>query len=596
MNTYVPDITVYIDELKLQNELIPTSTPMTSNLLKNPGFERGELNPWYATKYPNPYEKSELIDIGVDTEARFEGEYGAFIDIKSNRGDWGRIIQKPVEITPGEKLIVEAKLMYEDNLNDGFAEMCLVFLDEEQKYVDFVHKYYYTSDFCDKDEWISAVLPTTTAPSNAKKVMVGFANVKSSRLNIDNVILKYASAIVNPPPTATKLKPASDSISIELGESQEFKVMAEDPDEDVHNNLRIVSWFVDDVWIETDPVDGKSAEARFNYSFEKEGTFYVKATVYNEQMEEASVTWEVNVRATQRNEKILLEKYPLDIGHILISKKLGGSDKIIYQIIVESNKNATSSLYWPEDASVMFSVSKNVYIYYDEIKIEYGYFEDCSRPSDYIPEMEGKGDYQIYYNPSIEEISKKEIKKSFIKQIEGMLPLLGPFLGWFNFLSEAEKSVPLYHWGRWEVIQYDDQNPYIEDKITEPSSKLEIIQRIEGETEEEINSRHGDTIRYSHDAFEDISKKLLKTLQKPEDMIPNYIENGTEGWVNQNTPKSVKFTIPLKLKETTENREIRLWIDSIYYWKPAQSRKKICLILEDLDITGGFEALNHNTA
>jgi formylglycine-generating enzyme required for sulfatase activity/Tol biopolymer transport system component len=275
-----------------------TPTPTTPNLLENTGFESGELDPWYSTKYYDPYKKCDWINIGVDSEAPYEGDYGAYIDIRCSLDAWGRIIQEPVEITPGEQLAVEAKLMYEGDLNDGYAELWLVFLDADKKSLDHVYKKYYESDFGAEDKWLSAVLPATTAPSNAKyvRVMVGLADVKSCRLNIDDVMLKYGSATGNHPPTATKIEPTSDSITIEPGDTQEFKVKAEDVDEDVHNNLHMIQWFVDDIWVETDAADGTSAEVSFSYTFENAGTFSVKATVYDEQMEEASVSWGVNVR------------------------------------------------------------------------------------------------------------------------------------------------------------------------------------------------------------------------------------------------------------------------------------------------------------
>ena len=276
--------------------------PAITILLENPGFESGKLSLWYSTKYSDPYEKCEWIDIGVDREARYEGEYGAFIDIRCSREAWGRIIQEPVEITSGEKLAVEAKLMYEKDLNEGYAELWLVFLDADKKSLDHVYKKYYESDFGEVDKWISAVLPTTTVPSNAKyvRIMVGLADVKSCWLNIDDVILKYGSAIGNHPPTAIRVEPTSDSITIDPGETIEFKVKAEDPDEDVHNNLYRIDWFVNDELKELDSADGKSAEASFSYTFENTGTFSVKATVYDEQMEEASVTWEVSVGQAKR--------------------------------------------------------------------------------------------------------------------------------------------------------------------------------------------------------------------------------------------------------------------------------------------------------
>ena len=299
-----------IDELRIYNRALTESEikalyeqggdTTSSNLLENPGFESGELDPWYSTEYYDPYKKCDWISIGVDSKARYEGEYGAYIDILCSLDAWGRIIQEPVEITPGEKLAVEAKLMYKGDLSDGYAELWLVFLDADKKALDHVYKKYYESDFGAEDKWLSAVLPATTAPSNAKyvRVMVGLADVKSCRLNIDDVMLKSGSAIGNHPPTAIRVEPVPKEVYIDVGDTITFRVKAEDEDEDVHNNLKMIKWFIDGNLGETNPADGTSEEASFTYTFENRGMFSAKATVYDERMEEDSVTWEVNVGVT----------------------------------------------------------------------------------------------------------------------------------------------------------------------------------------------------------------------------------------------------------------------------------------------------------
>jgi len=101
------------------------------------------------------------------------------------------------------------------------------------------------------------------------------------------------TSIENHPPTANRIEPAS-YMSIAIEDTITFQVRAEDPDEDADNNLHMVQWFIDDGWIETDPADGTSEEASFMHTFENSGTYSVKATVYDEQMEEDSIVWEVN--------------------------------------------------------------------------------------------------------------------------------------------------------------------------------------------------------------------------------------------------------------------------------------------------------------
>lgn len=115
--------------------------------------------------------------------------------------------------------------------------------------------------------------------------------------------------IENHPPTVIRVEPTSDSITIEPGDTQEFKVKAEDVDEEEHNNLKMIEWFVDDVRMETGAADGKVAEVCFTHTFEDVGTFTIKATAYDEQMEEASVTWDVNVGVV-----LLLDANCVDIG------------------------------------------------------------------------------------------------------------------------------------------------------------------------------------------------------------------------------------------------------------------------------------------
>ena len=105
----------------------------------------------------------------------------------------------------------------------------------------------------------------------------------------------------NHPPTATRIEPASE-VTIAVEDTIAFLVRAQDLDEDVDKNLHLIQWFIDDDQIERDPADGTREERSFTYTFENPGTFVVKANVYDEQMEEASVTWEVNVRGLGKKE------------------------------------------------------------------------------------------------------------------------------------------------------------------------------------------------------------------------------------------------------------------------------------------------------
>ena len=161
----------------------------TASLLENSDFESGVLYPWYSTSSSTSGEY--YIAIGVDDLAPYEGIYGAYISIYSDQNEWGRIIQEPIEIIPGEKITLEAELMYWFSLDSGYAELYLVFLDSSMNSVGSVYKRYYESDFVEEDNWIHVSL-TTTVPSGAKyaRVMVGLDDVKVCDLNIDNVILQ----------------------------------------------------------------------------------------------------------------------------------------------------------------------------------------------------------------------------------------------------------------------------------------------------------------------------------------------------------------------------------------------------------------------
>jgi len=170
-------------------------TSSADSLLENTGFESGALYPWYST-HSSTSGPDFWVAIGVDDERPYEGEYGAYIDIYSDENEWGRIVQE-IEITPGERLTLEAELMYELDLETGYAELWLVFLDNDMSSVGSVHEEYYKSDFGDENNWIHVALPPTTAPSNAKyvRVMVGLADVENCVLNIDNVILQSEPSI-----------------------------------------------------------------------------------------------------------------------------------------------------------------------------------------------------------------------------------------------------------------------------------------------------------------------------------------------------------------------------------------------------------------
>ena len=123
----------------------------------------------------------------------------------------------------------------------------------------------------------------------------------------------------NHPPTAIRIEPVSEEVSINVGDTITFKVKAEDEDEDVHNNLKMIKWFIGDEAhspeeIRTNPADGTNEEASFSYTFENRGAFSVKATVYDEQMEEDSVAWAVNIGQVPGRYTLKFEGYDFDMA------------------------------------------------------------------------------------------------------------------------------------------------------------------------------------------------------------------------------------------------------------------------------------------
>jgi hypothetical protein len=101
---------------------------------------------------------------------------------------------------------------------------------------------------------------------------------------------------LNTPPTALRIDPSDEIVELTgVGNTITFKVQASDEDTNPDMDLRMIKWYVDNKWKETDPADGTSSIDEFTYTFEELKTYYVKATVYDEEMEKSSVTWKVVV-------------------------------------------------------------------------------------------------------------------------------------------------------------------------------------------------------------------------------------------------------------------------------------------------------------
>ena len=154
----------------------------------------------------------------------------------------------------------------------------------------------------------------------------------------------YFAPPKNHPPTAIRMEPEFKEVSINFGDTITFRVKAEDEDAEVHNNLHMVQWFVDDIWMETDPANGTSEEANFTYTFENERTFTVNATVYDEQMEEASVIWEVNVGEASETYRLEFEAYDFDIkSEVIMILKYGESVNLLEFLPSDDDSNANEN-------------------------------------------------------------------------------------------------------------------------------------------------------------------------------------------------------------------------------------------------------------
>jgi hypothetical protein len=125
----------------------------------------------------------------------------------------------------------------------------------------------------------------------------------------------------NHPPTATRIEPASEEVSVNVGDEITFKIRAEDEDGDLH----MVQWEVNGVYQKTDSLatlnePNLEASADFSSVFEESST--VKAIVYDEQMEEASITWEVNVANVLTPTKMSLQLHAAGFSNIAEAKVL----------------------------------------------------------------------------------------------------------------------------------------------------------------------------------------------------------------------------------------------------------------------------------
>jgi internalin A len=207
---------------------------------------------------------------------------------------------------------------------------------------------------------------------------------------------------------------------------------------------------------------------------------------------------------------------PVGKAHIKITKQSDGLKGYIYKILIE-DANQEPPLFVPNEIVTTFSVDNNVYIVYDDIKIQY---------------KTAIGNYASYKpNPCNTKFL------NIIKSVEGLHPAIGVLWSFYDIFSSSESYFgeclnPSFNWG--VIISADENKIYKKDYL--PSSgKIEknIINSVIGMDEEERNNRHVETLVYSADP-------ILEMI------APS---------------RSIIVTIPVKPKDIKIDGDIRVWID-----------------------------------
>jgi len=258
---------------------------------------------------------------------------------------------------------------------------------------------------------------------------------------------------------------------------------------------------------------------------------------------------------------VILDKTPSDNIHnkihINIIKNSDESQKVTYEIVVETRNLVSSDVnydkdhmvynlgYEPSEVSLYYSVNDNVYICYDKIKTEF--------------KRKNEDNYNTY-EPDVNAFCSGNVIEGGIKEIIG---LFLPGFGVFTYASETAKCLPEYSWWCKNVIKYEtaDQTADYSDSVPEP----DIFKAIEGNNEEERNSRRIHSIQFTRTA-------LVGTTLNPLVKV-----------------SAVRFTIPLKIKNPDEISDFRLWISSFDPQGP-----KCGVYLEDPQISNFKPANNEN--
>ena len=206
-------------------------------------------------------------------------------------------------------------------------------------------------------------------------------------------------------------------------------------------------------------------------------------------------------------------------AHIKITKNPDADlTGYIYKITIEDDPEQAG--FTPKDIVATFSVDNNVYIKYDDMKIQYSLYDVTTRKRNYM-------DYKP--NPCDEN------GRDLVNALAGLTPQ-GIILNFYDIAKSGTELIgclnDVYDWSADLSV---DGNKIVkpEELQKEELDKYKIINKVMGADEKERNNRHVETIVYSKDP-------------KSDQTVP---------------PRSVVITIPVRPKDRTVNSDIKMWID-----------------------------------
>ena len=263
-------------------------------------------------------------------------------------------------------------------------------------------------------------------------------------------------------------------------------------------------------------------------------------------------------------------------GQISMSKIHLDPAEIDYQIVLESSDLSSKEAYLPNTITVTYSINNNVYICYDRIKI------DC------LDSISGSGERNYAQSYIDDQASKdwlcdKKKRWDTAVSLLGLIPYknIGTAIGGAQSLKDLTSSCAItYDWVANPSYPY--RNIKVLNWIERKDSILELNldSILNGNSEEEKNERRCSTINY----YRDIVTK-------------------SKSWTGSSDIKSVRITIPLKLKNSAEKGDIRFWIESTGVnsiereERPGEyvdRDRRIGLYFEDEDINEPAEAFDIN--